>query len=78
MWPGFEPVSPTLAGGLFTTETPEKPENVRFLHSFRVCNQRVAWGKGSVLKQEVFVGGVSGYRGKFALGCVTGAPAARH
>ena len=28
--------------------------------------------KCSVLKRKVFVGGVSDYQGKFALGCVTG------
>jgi len=33
--PGIEfPASPTLAGGFFTTEPPEKPRNIEYIHSF--------------------------------------------
>ena len=29
--PGIEPMSPALAGGFFTTEPPEKPEDLVFV-----------------------------------------------
>ena len=80
---GIEPVSPALAGRLFTTEPPEEPSDTSLLDLFKCCipckiQINICWGweywkkvrKGSVLEKQQKLG--QGGRRKLSLGGIQG------